>query len=552
MFCLNMENLPKDFPVLLDKIKKREYSTCVLLDFGIVSNLIPSQLPAFLFPADRTIYTRSMSMRSSGILLHISSLPGPYGIGTMGRHAYDFVDFLKSAGQSYWQILPLSPTGYGNSPYQCCSTFAGNPYLIDLDLLVEEGLLQQEEPAAILWSRNEERVDFGLQYNHRQKLLRLAYDRFPGSEDFDAFCAENGSWLEDYALFMALKERSGGSPWQTWEEGLKFRRPDALRQARQELNDEIRFHCFLQYLFFRQWDALHAYANRQGIRIIGDVPIYVPLDSADVWTDPGLFWLDDGLDPVAVAGCPPDAFTADGQLWGNPLYRWDVLQENGYGWWLRRLSAAGKLYDVTRLDHFRGFESYWAIPYGDTTARNGRWMQGPGLDFIRTLNRELPGFAFIAEDLGYLTPEVLRLREESGYPGMKVLQFAFDSREPSNYLPHTYEKNTVCYTGTHDNMTMRQWFDTTDPDAVAYAREYMHLSDQEGLAWGAVRTAMSSVSDLCIVQMQDLLDLGGEARMNQPGTLSDANWTWRAHDRMICSTLAQRLWKLTALYARLG
>jgi len=491
-------------------------------------------------------------MRSSGILMHVSSLPGGHGIGSMGKAAYAFVDFLKSAGQHYWQILPLCPTGYGNSPYQCCSTFAGNHFLIDLDLLVDEGLLKPEEPAAVHWSDRDDFVDFGLQYDHRLRLLHLAYARFTTAGEFDVFCRENGSWLEEYALFMALKTQHGGMPWYSWEESLKFREPDALREARQELKDEIRFHCFVQYLFFKQWNDLHAYAAKQGIRVIGDVPIYVPLDSSDVWTKPELFWLDGRLDPVAVAGCPPDAFTADGQLWGNPLYRWEKLKQTGYEWWIRRLSAAGKLYDVTRLDHFRGFESYWAVPYGDKTARNGKWMPGPGMDFVRALKQALPDLEFIAEDLGYLTPEVLRLRQESGWPGMKVLQFAFDSREPSDYLPHTYEKNTVCYTGTHDNMTMRQWFDTADPETLAYAREYMNLSDQEGCVWGTVRTAFASVSNLCIVQMQDLLDLGEEARMNLPGSLSDANWTWRAQEAHFTPELSRRLRRLTALYARLG
>ena len=489
-------------------------------------------------------------MRSSGILMHITSLPGPYGIGTMGTQAYDFVDFLKSAGQRCWQILPLCPTGYGNSPYQCFCTFAGNHFLIDLDLLVEEGLLKPEEPAAYSWGDREDFVDFARQYDYRLEILRLAYDRFPGGAEFDAFCRRNDSWLEDYALFMALKERSGGKAWYQWEDGLKFRKSDAMRTARRELKDRIRFHCFVQYLFFGQWNALHDYARQQGIRIIGDVPIYVPLDSADVWMAPQFFWLDENLNPVAVAGCPPDAFTEDGQLWGNPLYRLDKMAETDYEWWIRRLQAAGQLYDVTRLDHFRGFESYWAVPYGETTAKNGRWMRGAGADFIRTIQRCLPDMAFIAEDLGYMTREVLDLREMSGWPGMKVLEFAFDSKEPSDYLPHTYDKNTVCYTGTHDNMTMRQWFDTADADSVAQARDYMALTDREGYVWGAVRTAFASVSDTCIVQMQDLLDLGAEARMNLPGSLSDANWTWRAEKKHFTPDLAARLKKLTVLYAR--
>ena len=492
-------------------------------------------------------------MRSSGILMHVSSLPGGYGIGSMGKHAYAFVDFLKSAGQHYWQILPLCPTGYGNSPYQCFSTFAGNHFLIDLELLAEEGLLDRRQIDALNWGSDPARVDFSLVCSQRLQVLRLAFRRYQDAEEsFARFRAENDWWLPDYALFMALKEKHGGSPWYTWEDGLKFREPRAIGEAFCQLAEDIQFYCFTQFLFFRQWNDLHAYAAAQGVRIIGDVPIYVPLDSADVWRNPGLFWLDENLNPVAVAGCPPDAFTADGQLWGNPLYRLDKMAESGYEWWIRRLRAAGRLYDVTRLDHFRGFESYWAIPYGDTTARNGWWMRGAGAEFVGAIQRHLPDQAFIAEDLGYLTPEVLALREMSGWPGMKVLEFAFDSKEPSDYLPHTYEKNTVCYTGTHDNMTMRQWFDTADPESLALAREYMNLSDQEGYVWGTVRTAFASVSDLCIVQMQDLLDLGAEARMNLPGTLSDDNWTWRAEETHFTAELARRLKRLTELYARMG
>ena len=489
-------------------------------------------------------------MRSSGILMHLSSLPGGHGIGSMGKSAYAFVDFLKSAGQRYWQILPLCPTGYGNSPYQCFSTFAGNHLLIDLDLLAEEGLLSKEEIDALDWGSDPARVDFGLVCGQRLQVLRTAFRRYRDTdESFCRFRAENDWWLPEYALFMALKEKHGGSPWYTWEEDLKFRDPKAIEEAFCSL--DIQFYCFTQFLFFRQWNALHGYAAQQGIRIIGDVPIYVPLDSADVWMNPEQFWLDENLDPVAVAGCPPDAFTADGQLWGNPLYRLDNMAQSGYDWWIRRLWAAGRLCDVIRLDHFRGFESYWAVPYGDTTAKNGRWMPGAGADFIRTIQRRLPDLEFIAEDLGYLTPEVLELRNGSGWPGMKVLQFAFDSKEPSNYLPHTYERNTVCYTGTHDNMTMRQWFDTADAESVSHARAYMNLSDQEGYVWGTIRTALACVSDLCILQMQDLLDLGGEARMNLPGTLSDDNWTWRAAPEQISPELALKLRKLTELYGRL-
>ena len=490
-------------------------------------------------------------MRESGILMHITSLPGPYGVGTMGKEAYRFVDFLKKAGQHYWQILPLTPTGYGDSPYQSCSTFAGNHYLIDLDMLIEEGLLEKPEVENRDWFWSETKTDYGRLYNNRLTVLRLAYDRFQGGEDFDRFCRENSSWLPDFALFMALKGKLGGAAWYTWEDGLKKRDPGAIWNARQELKDEIRFYSFVQYIFDRQWTALRCYAHENGVKIIGDVPIYVPYDSADVWSNPELFQMDEQMNPTAVAGCPPDAFSDDGQLWGNPLYRWDLLKQDGYGWWIRRLAAAGKLYDVVRMDHFRGFEAYWSVPFGDATAKNGHWVKGPGLDFMNAVKEKLPQISLIAEDLGFLTQEVLDLRDDSGFPGMKVLGFAFDSREPSEYLPHTYPANSVVYTGTHDNMTTRQWFDTAPADAVAYAREYMNITAEEGDVWGMIRTAFASVSDTCIIPMQDYLNLGGEARMNFPGTMTDANWTWRASEGYL-DGLTEKILRLTKLYGRLG
>lgn len=490
-------------------------------------------------------------MRESGILMHITSLPGPYGVGTMGKQAYEFVDFLHEAGQHCWQILPLTPTGYGDSPYQSCSTFAGNHYLIDLDTLIGEGLLEKSDVEHIDWCWSETKTDYGRLYNNRLNVLRIAYSRFHGSEAFDAFCMENSSWLPDFALFMALKGKLNGAAWYTWEDGLKKRDPDAIWNVRQELKDEIRFYSFVQFIFDRQWRALRSYAHSKDIKIIGDVPIYVPYDSVDVWSNPELFQLDENMNPTAVAGCPPDAFSDDGQLWGNPLYRWDDLKADGYGWWIRRLAAAGKLYDVVRMDHFRGFEAYWSVPFGDTTAKNGRWVKGPGLDFMNTVKAQLPHISLIAEDLGFLTQEVLDLRDESGFPGMKVLGFAFDSREPSEYLPHTYPANSVVYTGTHDNMTTRQWFDTAGAEAVAYAREYMTLSESEGYVWGMIRTAFASVSDTCIIPMQDYLDLGGEARMNFPGTMTDANWTWRAAPGYL-NGLAGKIYAMTKLYGRLG
>ncbi len=472
------------------------------------------------------------------------------GVGTFGKSAYEFVDFLRQAGQSCWQLLPLNPTGYGDSPYQSCSTFAGNPYLIDLDTLVEEGLLQQEEISSIRWNTREDRVDFGLLWENRTKVLQLAFTRFADWETLDDFCREHSSWLADFALYMALKEENCGAPWYQWEQPLKTRDANAMWNARQRLQEKIRFYSFVQYLFFTQWEKLRAYARENGITLIGDVPIYVPLDSVDVWKDPELFQLSSTLTPTAVAGCPPDAFAQDGQLWGNPLYRWDAMKKDGYRWWISRLQAAGTLYDRVRLDHFRGFEAYWAVPYGDETARNGKWVKGPGMDFVNAVKEALPDLQLIAEDLGFLTQEVLDLRDNSGFPGMKVLEFAFDSSEPSNYLPHTYIQNTVCYTGTHDNMTVGQWLETATEQTRAYAAEYMNLTEREGFIWGVIRTAYASVSDLCIIQLQDCLELGGDARMNFPGTTGN-NWVWRTLPGSYDAALAARLRRLTALYGRL-
>ena len=488
-------------------------------------------------------------MRKSGILMHITSLPSPYGIGTLGKEAFDFLKFLKKAGQASWQMLPLTPTGYGDSPYQSCSAYAGNPYLIDLDLLIADGLLTAGDLEGIDWGSDPTRADFGKLYNNRTPVLKKAYARFADDAALAKFRQENRQWLEDFTLFMALKEQHNFQPWFRWEEELKFRRPEALARAERELEEQIRFYAFVQYLFAKQWSALRKKATAMGIELIGDVPIYVPYDSVEVWKDPQLFQLDETLTPIDVAGCPPDAFSADGQLWGNPLYRWDVMEEQHFDWWLNRLAAAGKLFDVIRLDHFRGFEAYWSVPFGDDTARGGKWVPGPGMKFVNALKEGLPNLRFIAEDLGFLTEEVLKLRDDSGYPGMKVLGFAFDAREPSDYQPHTYTRNSVCYTGTHDNMTTRQWFETVSDEAVSCARDYMALTKKEGYVWGVIRTALSSVSDLAIVQMQDYLNLGGEARMNFPGT-TGSNWCWRAQPGYLNGRLAKRIAALSALYAR--
>ena len=492
-------------------------------------------------------------MRASGILMHVTSLPGPNGVGTMGKEACRFLDFLERAGQRYWQILPLSPTGYGDSPYQALSAFAGNPYLIDLEMLVDEGLLRREEVDGVSWSREDGRVDYGILYENRGSILYQAYERVLGipNRAFQQFIQRQQDWLQDYALFMALKEEFQGKPWQEWPDGLRLRQPEAMSAYRERLKYKIAFQYFLQFKFFEQWGKLRAYAQSKQIRIIGDVPIYVPLDSADVWSNSRLFQLDEARRPKLVAGVPPDAFTADGQLWGNPLYDWDVMKESGYAWWLRRLDAAAGMYDVVRLDHFRGFESYWAVPAEDETARNGSWLPGPGWDFIRTIQEKLPALEVIAEDLGYLTPEVRKLQKDSGYPGMKVLEFAFDSREPSDYQPHRYTRNSVCYTGTHDNQTMSQWLQEANPEDVAYAKRYMGLHEEEGYVWGMIRGGMSSVADLFVAQMQDYLELGAEGRMNFPGTLTNKNWTWRAQNDMITNTLADRIRELTRMFERL-
>ena len=489
--------------------------------------------------------------RHSGILMHISSLPSPYGIGTLGREAYAFADFLRAAGQKYWQLLPLGPTSYGDSPYQSFSTFAGNPYFIDLDLLAEDGLLSPSELEAEDWGGQRRYVDYGRIYAARFGLLRKAFQAgYPRDRAaVEAFCREN-KWLDNYALYMALKARFGMKSWLDWpDEDLRLRRAEALERAREELAEDIAFYAYLQYLFFRQWDALREYIHSLGIQIIGDLPIYVAMDSADVWAEPEFFQLGEGNVPTEVSGVPPDYFSADGQLWGNPLYDYDRMKADGYGWWIRRVEGAGRLFDIIRIDHFRGLESYWAVPYGADTAKSGRWRKGPGMDLVGTLTSWFPGLSFIAEDLGFLTPEVRRLLEDSGLPGMKVLEFAFDAREPSNYLPHTYNRHCVCYVGTHDNETVEQWRWQADRADVTFARKYLGLNDAEGFHWGMIRGGMSSVADTFLVQMQDCLGLGAEGRMNTPGT-GWGNWRWRLLPGEASPALAKKLRCYTKMYGR--
>ncbi|MCI5703839.1 4-alpha-glucanotransferase [Candidatus Pseudoscillospira sp. SGI.172] len=491
-------------------------------------------------------------MRNSGVLMHLTSLPSPWGIGTMGQAARDFADFLASAGQTYWQILPIGPTSYGDSPYQSFSTFAGNPYLIDLDDLAAEGLLERAEYEGLDWGSDPGAVDYGLLYERRYPVLKRAVARLLAAPpaDYAPFLAENALWLDDYALFMALKDAHGGRAWSGWAEPLRRRESAALEEARRTLGGDVAFWKGVQYLFFRQWNALKAYANERGVFFIGDLPIYVAGDSADVWARPEQFQLDADLRPVEVAGCPPDGFSADGQLWGNPLFDWGRMEADGFSWWIERIRRQRSFYDVLRIDHFRGFDSYYAIPYGEATARNGQWRQGPGMRLFRAVEAALGRQDIIAEDLGFLTDSVRQLLRESGFPGMKVLQFAFDSREESDYLPHNYGKHCVVYVGTHDNDTALGWLNTAAPEDRDFAVEYLKLTEAEGYAWGLMRGAWASVADLAVVTAQDLLELGGEARMNSPSTLG-INWKWRALPGVFTQELARRLRRETGIYRRL-
>lgn len=493
-------------------------------------------------------------MRQSGILLPVSSLPSRYGIGCFSKEAYEFIDFLKKAGQKKWQVLPLGPTSYGDSPYQSFSTFAGNPYFIDLDTLVLQGLLRREECEACDFGSEEDSIDYGKLYTQRNQILRLAFSRFQAENDseYEAFVSENAYWLEDYSLFMALKDAYKGKSWSEWEEPHRNRHPQMMQKCREELAQEIRFYQFQQYLFRKQWDSLHQYAAENGVEIIGDIPIYVAFDSADTWANPRLFQFDEDLQPVAVAGCPPDAFSATGQLWGNPLYDWAYHEKTGYEWWIRRVAHCLHLYDVLRVDHFRGFDAYYSIPAGDPTAEYGHWEKGPGFDLFQALHKSLGDMNIIAEDLGYLTDSVLKLVKDTGFPGMKVLQFAFDSREESDYLPHNYDKNCVVYTGTHDNDTVKGWYEVISPEDKEFSIRYMNNRNTppEEIHWDFIRLAMASVADLCVIPLQDYMGLGGEARINEPSTLGK-NWKWRMKKGQIDDALAEKIRSMTKLYGRL-
>lgn len=503
--------------------------------------------------------------RASGILLHPTSLPGPFGIGDLGPAAYRFIDFLQACGQSHWQILPIGPTGYGNSPYMCFSAFAGNPFLISLEKLVEEDLLDASETASPP-EFSGERVDYPRVLEFKRHLLIKSFQRFneraaqayPSS--YYAFCEQNAFWLEDYALFMALKHAHKGAMWTQWEDGAARRDPDALVEWRNKLPEEVQFRKYIQYVFFEQWSALRSYCHDKGIRIIGDLPIYVAYDSADVWANRHHFYVDDHGNPIVVAGVPPDYFSATGQRWGNPIYRWELMAQSGYAWWIERIRLNLSLVDILRLDHFRGFEAYWEIPATEVTAVNGRWVKGPGAAFFEALTSAVGTLPVIAEDLGVITPEVDALRDHFGFPGMRILQMAF-GHDPKarTYLPHNYNNNCVSYTATHDHNTTVGWF-TAPPGSQTtqsseeiererqYALEYVGTDGSE-IQWDLIRLALSSIAPIAIFPLQDVLGLGTEARMNQPGTLQ-GNWEWRFSAHALSNDVQQRLLALTRTYER--
>ncbi len=478
-------------------------------------------------------------MRTSGILMPVFSLSSKGGIGTFGKEAYNFVDFLEKAGQSWWQILPLNPTNYGDSPYQSFSSYAGNPYFIDPEILIKDGLLTCEEFASFDFGDNAAQIDYEKLYNNRYKMLEIAFSRFSENEEYHKFCNDNAYWLDNYVSFMALKSANENKVWNEWTNNDN---PD---------NKVCDFHRFIQFLFSKQWFALKEYANKKGIGIIGDIPIYVAYDSADVWSEPHYFQLDKDMKPTAVAGCPPDAFAEDGQLWGNPLYDWKKMKADNFAWWKKRLGYALRLYDKVRIDHFRGFESYWSVPFGDKTAKNGKWVKGPDMNLFRELKKEFgEDVPIIAEDLGFLTPKIHRMLNLCGFPGMKVLQFAFSSGKDSDYLPHNYNKNCVVYTGTHDNDTVLGWSLGLSEEDLKMAKDYLNLSNNEELNWSMIRAAMMSVADTCILTMQDLISLGSEGRINTPSTLGE-NWKWRISDGCINDWLAQILYDKTKIAFRL-
>ncbi len=489
-------------------------------------------------------------MRAAGILMPISSLPSPHGIGTIGAAAFDFVDFLKKSKQSYWQILPLGPTGYGDSPYQSFSAFAASPYYIDLDLLVRDKLLTKEEVLSADFGDDDTTIDYFKLFKNRKNLLSKAAGRINlNGSKFKKFKKENAHWLPDYSLFMALKEKNDHVSFTLWDADIRNRDEKALSEAKKELRSDIIVWQVAQFLFYKQWSALKKYANKKGVKIIGDIPIYISPDSSDLWAEPELFQVDENNNLTEVAGCPPDAFSEDGQLWGNPLYDWDYHSQTGYEWWIARMKHACSVYDVVRVDHFRGFAGYYAIDAEAETAKDGRWRIGPSGAFIDALKEAIPDMEIIAEDLGFLTPDVHAMLRQSGYPGTKVLQFAFDSREESDYLPHNYSRNCVVYTGTHDNTTTADFEKTASKRDVKFCKKYLDIKEGDDFVRTMIRACFASVADSCIIPMADWLSLGAEGRINTPSTLG-GNWLWRADKEVFTKQFAKEIAEITSIYGR--
>ncbi|MDO4594055.1 MAG: 4-alpha-glucanotransferase [Tissierellia bacterium] len=489
--------------------------------------------------------------RGNGVIMPIFSLPSNYGIGTFGKKAFDFVDFLSEAGVKYWQILPLGPTSYGDSPYQSFSSFAGNPYFVDLDMLMEDGLLEKEDLENVEFSENDDYVDYAQLYNKRFRILKKAFTNVDENlkEEIEEFRKKEKFWIDDYAFFMAIKNDNLDVSWTDFPEELKNRDTKALAEFEREHKEEIDFYIFIQYEFFKQWDKLKEYTNRHKIQIIGDIPIYVAMDSADSWANYDILKLDDNKKPKFVGGCPPDEFSDDGQLWGNPVYDWEKLKKDDFKFWINRIKVNMRLFDIIRLDHFRGFEAYYEIPAEDDTAKYGKWVKGCAYELFDTIKEKLPDVKFIVEDLGFITKEVEELKDYLGFPGMKVMQFAFSEDMQSEYLPYNYTKNSACYSSTHDSDTLKGWFDQIDEDELERVVKYFSLNDKEGYVWGAIRGLMASVSDLSMFEMQDLLELGNESRINRPSTLGE-NWKWRAKEEDFSNELSKKIKEMAKLYGR--
>lgn len=497
-----------------------------------------------------------MKKRQSGVLMHISSLPGKYGIGSFGQSAYDFVDFLVRTKQRYWQILPLGTTSYGDSPYQSFSAFAGNTYFIDFDILIEEGLLNEADVKGADFGDDPRKVDYAKIFDARRPIMEKAVARFLKADDlsdYESFVEQNAAWLEVFAEYMAIKEHFDNLAWTEWpDEAIRRREPASLTSYREKLADKLTYHRVTQYLFFKQWLRLKAYANEHHIEIVGDMPIYVAADSADVWAQPHFFKTDAVGKPTCVAGCPPDEFSETGQLWGNPIYDWEAMDKDGYAWWIERLRESFKIYDIVRIDHFRGFESYWEVPADSDTSATGKWVKGPDYKLFAAVKEALGDLNIIAEDLGFMTDEVIELRERTGFPGMKILQFAFNPDDESIDSPHLAPNNSVMYTGTHDNNTVLGWYkDEIDDATRQYMAQYTNRKEYETVPHAMLRTIFSSVSFMAIATMQDLLELDSAARMNYPSTIG-GNWTWRMTAEELNPIVEGELYSLTKTYRRMN